>query len=178
MPKQMAFAHERSIKGKDEWLTPPYILEALGPFDLDPCAPIERPWPMARKHYTILDNGLMQPWEGRVWLNPPYGTQMSRWMARMSTHRNGIALTYARTETRPFFKWVWPFADALLFIKGRLCFFHIDGTPGDTAGAPSVLIAYGPHNVERLATSSIDGVLARGPFQNTGPKEQGYQFSF
>ncbi len=26
--------------GKDEWLTPPNILEALGVFDLDPCSQI------------------------------------------------------------------------------------------------------------------------------------------
>lgn len=30
-----------------EWLTPPDILRALGPFDLDPCAPVNRPWDMA-----------------------------------------------------------------------------------------------------------------------------------
>ena len=24
----------------DEWLTPPHVLQALGPFDLDPCAPV------------------------------------------------------------------------------------------------------------------------------------------
>ena len=41
--------------GKDEWLTPPYVIEALGSFDLDPCSPIKRPWPTAKEHYTILD---------------------------------------------------------------------------------------------------------------------------
>lgn len=56
---------------KDEWLTPPHILEALGRFDLDPCAPINRPWPTADKHYTVNDKGLTQRWEGRVFCNPP-----------------------------------------------------------------------------------------------------------
>lgn len=50
--------------GKDEWLTPPYITEQLGPFDLDPCSPIDRPWPTAKKHYTILDDGLNKTWGG------------------------------------------------------------------------------------------------------------------
>lgn len=50
----------------DEWLTPPEILRALGPFDLDPAAPIVRPWDMAARHYTKIDDGMSQPWEGRV----------------------------------------------------------------------------------------------------------------
>lgn len=59
--------------GKDEWLTPPEIIKALGQFDLDPCAPVVRPWDTAERHYSIKDNGLMLPWSGRVWCNPPYG---------------------------------------------------------------------------------------------------------
>ena len=49
----------------DEWLTPQNILSALGPFDLDPCAPINRPWDMAARHYTVADDGLSKPWAGR-----------------------------------------------------------------------------------------------------------------
>lgn len=52
--------------GKDEWLTPPEIIRALGSFDLDPCAPVKRPWEMAANHFTVLDNGLNKPWQGRV----------------------------------------------------------------------------------------------------------------
>jgi hypothetical protein len=60
--------------GKDEWLTPPPLIQALGEFDLDPCAPIKRPWDMAKNHYTIEDDGLEKDWFGRVWLNPPVST--------------------------------------------------------------------------------------------------------
>lgn len=56
--------HQSHRMGKDEWLTPPDILKALGPFDLDPCAPINPPWPMAANHFTILDNGLAREWGG------------------------------------------------------------------------------------------------------------------
>ena len=35
--------HQRARGGTVEWLTPPKILDALGPFDLDPCAPVVRP---------------------------------------------------------------------------------------------------------------------------------------
>jgi hypothetical protein len=84
----MAGVH-KPVMGKDEWLTPPEIVRALGPFDLDPCAPIVRPWDTAAQHYTIQDNGLNQPWAGRVWLNPPYGREAIHWMARLAEHGNG-----------------------------------------------------------------------------------------
>jgi len=158
MPVQTKmFAHERVEGGKDEWLTPPWILEALGGFTLDPCAPINRPWPTAKRHYTIEDNGLSLPWAGRVWCNPPYSDADS-WLKRMAEHGRGTALTFARTETRRFFRWVWPEATALLFIKGRLTFCHVDGRPAkNSAGAPSVLIAYGGFDAARLKHSGIEG---------------------
>ena len=104
-PSKM-FAHERTA-GKEEWLTPRHVIEALAPFDLDPCASIVRPWPTAAMHYTIEDNGLAKPWAGRVWCNPPYGSQTGRWLARLRDHGDGIALVFARTETRSFFDAVW-----------------------------------------------------------------------
>ena len=143
---------------KEEWLTPPEIISTLGKFDLDPCAPIDRPWPTAKNHYTIDDNGLLLPWNGRVWLNPPYGNKTEDWLRRMSAHGNGIVLIFARTETGMFFRHVWIHADAILFIRGRLKFFNIDGTMADnSAGAPSCLIAYGEQNVQALLLSNIEG---------------------
>lgn len=143
--------------GKDEWLTPPELIKALGEFDLDPCSPIERPWDTAKNHYSELDNGLMMPWEGRVWCNPPYGDQAQYWLEKCAMHGDCVALTFARTETKMFFNCVWDKADAVLFIKGRLKFYHVDGKQGDSAGAPSVLIAYGQQNVEALRNCSIPG---------------------
>jgi hypothetical protein len=57
-------SHESTVNEKDVWLTPPEIIEALGPFDLDPCAAINQPWPTAKNHFTLHDNGLVQPWGG------------------------------------------------------------------------------------------------------------------
>jgi hypothetical protein len=64
----------------DEWLTPPEILRALGDFDLDPCAPVTRPWETAAQHYTALDDGLNKQWNGRVWCNPPFGREAVKWL--------------------------------------------------------------------------------------------------
>jgi|SRR5690606_12097392 len=155
----MNVSFERVKKGKDEWLTPPELVKALGRFDLDPCSPINRPWPIAEKHYTINDDGLCMPWEGRVFCNPPYGRKTAEWLKKCAEHGNAIALTFARTETMMFFDSVWHDACAVLFIKGRLRFHHVTGQRGDSAGAPSVLIAYDRRNAEYLVNSGIPGKL-------------------
>lgn len=155
--------HQSHAMGKDEWLTPPNILKALGGFDLDPCAPIVRPWEMAEHHYTINDNGLQKPWHGRVWLNPPYGRETGVWLQRLADHGDGIALIFARTETEMFVEQAWRRASAMLFIAGRLHFHHVDGTRVmANGGAPSVLLGYGARNTKALAESGIAGFLVYG----------------
>ena len=154
------FLHDTwESRQKDEWLTPRHIITSLGPFDLDPCSPIKRPWPTAKRHYTVIDDGLSKPWSGRVFLNPPYGRATIHWMQRLKEHGNGIGLVFARTETALFFKCIWPYAHALLFLKGRLAFSHVDGSCGGHAGAPSCLVAYGEHNAETLRTCHLPGVF-------------------
>lgn len=152
--------HHRPNRGeKDEWLTPPDIIKACGPFDLDPCAPAApRPWETAARSYTAVENGLSLPWTGMVWCNPPYGPDTWKWLARLAEHGNGIALVFARTETAGFFREVWGKAFALRFIEGRLFFHHRDGARASAnAGAPSVLVAYGPEAAYRLKVARIPG---------------------
>lgn len=154
----MNTSFERTKMGTEEWLTPRGIIEALGVFDLDPCSPVNRPWNTAKQHYTIKEDGLSMDWAGRVFMNPPYGTQTGKWLKKLSEHRNGIALIFARTETRNFFNYIWPKADAILFFRGRLSFYHVDGTKGrSNAGAPSCLVAYGINNAFVLQCSGIAG---------------------
>lgn len=150
--------HQSATALKDEWLTPRHVLAALGPFDLDPCAPQVRPWDTASRHYTVMDNGLVLPWEGRVWCNPPYGLEAAQWLARCADHGNAVALIFARTETRMFFDHVWPKAQGVLFLEGRLYFHHVCGRRASAnAGAPSVLVAYGSANAECLKSCTLAG---------------------
>lgn len=153
----------------DEWLTPKPIIDALGPFDLDPCAPTVQPWPTAAERYTVNDNGLALPWRGFVWCNPPYGREAGAWLGKLAQHGNGIALVFARTETRMFFDAVWPHASALLFLRGRLHFCDVKGVPAKAnAGAPTVLIAYGQEARSRLLANHRLGAFV----ENTRlPKE-------
>lgn len=152
---------EKTVSDTVVWLTPPYIIEALGPFDLDPCAPAdgERPFETAASYWSEEQDGLVQPWHGRVWCNPPYGPGMDKWLAKLAEHGDGMALVFARTETRAFFEGIWDHADALLFFRGRLKFFRPDGSPGATAQSPSVLAAYGARNVAALEDAVATGKL-------------------
>ncbi len=146
-----------NTENKDEWLTPPYIIKALGSFDLDPCSPINRPWDTAKNHYTVLDDGLRLPWDGRVWLNPPYGRETFNWIARLSEHKNGIALIFARTETKGFHEYIWDRAYSVFFFKGRLKFYHVDGTRGASANAPSCLVTYSFEDNLAIKRSGLKG---------------------
>ena len=158
-----AFSHDRVANGKEEWLTPPEIINALGPFDLDPCAPINRPWPTAANHYTIEDNGLIKPWQGRVWMNPPYGRRIQHWIKKAYEQAQAgatiVCLLPARVDTKWFHEYCVK-GDVKL-IKGRL-FFEVDGKPivnpkdGKIMPAPfpSMLVIFTPgrkkHTIETL----------------------------
>ncbi len=159
--------HQRPVRGEsDVWLTPPEIILALGPFDLDPCASIGQPWPTATKHYTIEDDGFGKEWEGFCWVNPPFGPDAEKWLSKLADHGNGIGLAPARTETRWFVGQVWDRADGILFLHGRPYFHRPDGTRGKAnSGAPICLFGYGELACERLRTcrrrgSFVDLALA------------------
>lgn len=127
----------------DDWITPRAIIEALGPFDLDPAACNPQPWPTARKMIAPPNDGRLDSlWRGRVWLNPPY-SDVEPWIERLSRHGNGTALLFARTETKWFQRLVFGRASAIFFVAGRITFLRPDGSrPVTTAGGPSVLVAY------------------------------------
>lgn len=144
-------SHQSARMKSDVWLTPREILAPLGDFDLDPCTISNHPWPIAQRYFTAEVDGLSQPWEGRVWLNPPFGKEAARWLSKLASHRNGIALIPARTETRMFFDHVWSKADAICFLRGRPHFHYADGRRGEAnSGAPIVLVAYGQNNASVL----------------------------
>lgn len=168
-PARAYGAHESHRITTDIWLTPRWILDALGEFDLDPCsAPDTELWPTAREHITLPDDGLMHIWAGRVWLNPPYGRHIGAWLERMALHNQGTALIFARTETALFRQHVWQAATALLFLDRRVVFHRHDGSlpdrtrGGGQAGAPSVLVAYGRDDADRLERSGLAGSFVSG----------------
>lgn len=154
-------SHQSCVGKSHTHLTPRHIIDALGPFDLDPCAaPEPRPWATAAHHIALPDDGLAAPWAGRVWLNPPFDRySVGQWIRRLADHGNGICLLHARTET-DWFEPVWQAADVILFLASRIKFCRQDGTPHEAnSGAPVILAAFGPDNMASLANSGIDGHL-------------------
>ena len=76
--------------GEKTWLTPPEIINALGPFDLDPCCPPTMPWRTATQMVHWPDDGLKIDWTGkRVWLNPPYGREAVPFLRKMAENKTG-----------------------------------------------------------------------------------------
>jgi hypothetical protein len=153
-----AFQHDRTT-GNDTWLTPRFLIEAFDMpnlADVDPCSPPKRPWPTAKRHITRAEDGLAHVWDSNhfYFVNPPYGTACAEWLRRAGDHGNGLTLVFARTETRMFHECVWrhPHTTAVLFFEGRLRFATIEGQEAGSAGAPSVLVAYGLKARDALVT--------------------------
>jgi hypothetical protein len=86
-------------------------------FDLDPAAPIGGPWHVpARAYFTAEDDGLSLPWNGSVFLNPPYSNFLP-WAQRFTRHENGIALMGICLPEVRWFPLVFAAADHIAFIS-------------------------------------------------------------
>jgi hypothetical protein len=66
-------AHMPQVGASDDWLTDPLVIQALGPFDLDPACPSKMPWQRAATMWTKADDSLNRDWDGFVWLGCQVG---------------------------------------------------------------------------------------------------------
>lgn len=157
-----------SNKRGDEWYTPKSLVEALGEFDLDPATPRHGHW-TAKKCYTQAENGLVQPWNGRVILNPPY-KHIDPWIYRIVDHGNGILLVFVRTGT----KWMdqaMCSASGVCFLDGRIKFVDINGEGTKAAATPSMLLAFGENNVDAIASALVEGKISGRLFREEKPHD-------
>ncbi len=152
-------SHQQTVGRSQSWITPKWIIDTLGPFDLDPCASTPQPWPCANYSYTA--DGLERPWAGRMWLNPPFERyEVGKWINKLADHGQGTALLHARTEAE-WFEPVWQKAFVILFLADRLYFHYPDGRRAEAnSGAPACLVAFGKWDALRLRASKIAGYLA------------------
>lgn len=151
-------------KSTVEWTTPKEIIQALGPFDLDPCTHKDgMPWPTAEVMWTKKHDGLAMPWprSSFVWHNPPYGRGQESWMQKAAEHGHGLTLVLSRTDTKWFHRYVFghPNARAVLFTQGRIQFCNRFGEVIGGCPAGSVFVAYGDEARGRLEKAVAGGEL-------------------
>jgi DNA N-6-adenine-methyltransferase (Dam) len=162
-------AHEKPRRGlSNEWYTPRWLFDRLSlEFDLDPCAPAlpHADWIPAARRICLPDDGLRASWRGpagqalRVWVNPPYGRSTGTWMRRLAQHGYGVALVYARSDTRWWQETV-PAATLFCLLAGRVRFIDQNGNPGSsTSGAPSALVAFGEDCARAVADANLGMVV-------------------
>lgn len=144
----------------DTWLTPRYILEQLGGFDLDPCAADAQPHWVAPISFQKDDDGLLKPWgDGRVFMNPPF-SNTAPWLEKHAAHGKGISLVPASVESRVWRSHVWTKASAVLLLHGRTRFCNPDGS--STQGRPLrsiALIAWSPSDAAVLNCCALAGIF-------------------
>ena len=147
----------------DEWYTPKWIIERLGPFDIDPCsAPKDvRPFDIAPTCYAKDDDGLQKQWNGVVWLNPPYSRPLIRlFVEKLTKHGNGIALLVNRTDNLLFQEVVFKYATSILFMRHRIKFLNPNGEFTSPMFG-SCLVAFGNECDDRLRDCGIEGKYVR-----------------
>ena len=148
------------MRDNNEWYTPVEIIRSLGDFDLDPATSLEayRINRSAKNYYTLHEDGLLQAWQGRVWLNPPYSNPlMQRFLTKMAEHGDGIALLPSKIEAKWFHDIVFPTATAVKFLYEHVRFYKPDGTRGLQPRNGSMLIAYGQENARILSNNNLKG---------------------
>lgn len=143
----------------DEWYTPRWVIDELGPFDLDPCAPPAdvRPFEIAPVCYTKDDDGTAQDWHGTVFMNPPYSREpLRRFCEKMAAHNDGIALLVNRQDNLLWQEVIFPTAASMIFMRHRVKFLQPDGRQSSPFFG-SCLVAWGDECDRRLRESKIEG---------------------
>ena len=140
---------------KTDWETPPTLFKALDAefhFTLDAAAQEHNK--KVANYYSPQMNGLIRPWTGVVWCNPPYGKEIGQWVKKgrdsALAGATVVMLVYARTDTRWFHDYVYGQAE-IRFLRGRVKFVGAESS----APAPSMVIVWRPE-VDKSAETVIE----------------------
>lgn len=149
MTQERLFAAGQEQKTSDDYYTPAWVFERMGlTFDLDVASPPDGiPWIPTARYLTMEDDGLSTPWEGRVWMNPPY-SNTTAWARKFIAHRHGVCLVpHAKA------KWhteLWAAADAVA-VPGEGYFDFVGGG----IFLPVFFAAFGDECVEAISRLGV-----------------------
>lgn len=155
----------------DEWYTPVEFVEAvhevMGGIDLDPasCPPANKVV-RADAIYTRDVNGLNFEWHGRVYLNPPYGTEgplfVAHLMDEVAAGRTTEAIVCLNANSQES-RWFQPLWDhTLCFVRGRVHFYNSftdEKPPAPNKG--TVFVYLGPNDDRFVEVFSSFGNVVR-----------------
>jgi DNA N-6-adenine-methyltransferase (Dam) len=156
--------HEQAVGATDEWYTPPHVFQALDSrFDMDVASPgrAHTPW-IPAKHFILPSQGLIEPWRGFVWMNPPFGARngLMPWLKKFFDHGHGIALVPDRTSA-PWWQEFVPLSDLVLFVSPKIKFIGETGESGRSPAQGTCLLGAGrraQHALQRARAAGL-GVL-------------------
>ena len=132
---------ESVLTGNTEWYTPEADInrcrKVMGGIDLDPASnDYAQEMVKAGKFYTEGDNGLEQPWTGRVFLNPPYKMPLVQQFAAKLCEEyeagavsQAVLLTDSATDTH-WWQGAAKAASLVCFTEGRIKFYNPSGVGG------------------------------------------------
>jgi len=141
------FGAEQERLTKDDHYTPKWIFDALGlHFDIDVASPPGGiPWVPKTRYFTRADDGLSQPWEGRIWCNPPF-SKPGPWADRMVEHGNGILL--CGVSKSAWMDRIWASDAAITLLPWKLKFEGHDAPA--SINLSTCLAAFGDDNIAAL----------------------------
>ena len=135
-----------------EWYTPLEFIElarkVLGEIDLDPASnATAQEGVKAANFYTKEDDGLSQPWQGRIWCNPPYGQWTELFIAKgLKEYQAGNAAALLFLINQSDAAWlmdVEPKFSLACKLRKRIRFIQPDGTPGNSPGRGQLFLYLG-----------------------------------
>lgn len=133
---QLLFSRRRVLSAIHRSISSMRLSSAWEAIDQDPCSNSrEIPNVPAAMYYTVEDNGLVQPWEGRIFLNPPFGPGVEIWFSKLYQERSAcrtteaIVLWKSATETAAW-KTLTALSCRVCFPSTRIRFVGPDGDEG------------------------------------------------